>query len=57
MSFQKTYSITLKFSAKSDNEVHAVEMRELIKKQILGSVGSMSQGALEIHIVGDVEET
>lgn len=57
MSFEKTYSITLKFSAKSDNELHAVEMRNLIKKIIFDRVASMSQGALEIHIVGDVEET
>lgn len=61
-SFNKTYSITLKFSYEpaseiTDSDLHVAEMRGFIKKWIADKVAHVSQGNLNVHIVGEISES
>ncbi len=60
-SFNKTYSITLKFTYEdnadiADDDLHAEELREKIKGWIDGKVAQVQQGNLSVHVVGEVSE-
>ncbi len=60
-SFNKTYSITLKFTYEdnadiADSDLHAAELREKIKSWIDGKVAHIQQGNLSVHVVGEVSE-
>ncbi len=61
-SFNKTYSITLKFSyeggdAITEDDLNAGILREQIPKWIKGKVAHINKGNLSVHIVGDVTES
>ena len=60
-SFNKTYSIELKFTYETgkdiaDDDLHCAELRGKIKSWIEGKVGSINMGDLSVHIVGEVGE-
>lgn len=59
--FEKTYSITLKFTYQDVSEIDEDDMnvsilRTDIKNWIKSKVGSVNKGNLSAHIVGDVSE-
>ena len=59
--FEKTYSITLKFTYETnagiaDDDLHCAELRGFIKKWIEDRVGHINMGDLSVHIVGEVGE-
>ena len=61
-SFNKTYSITLKYSyedarAITAADLHCAELRAQIKEWITTKVGHVSKGDLSVHIVGTITET
>jgi len=60
-SFEKTYSITLKFTYEgnadiTDSDLHTAELRAKIKSWIEDKVAHIQQGDLSINIVGTVTE-
>lgn len=61
ISFNKTYTITLKFTyqggtAIADDDMNVEVLREKIIKRIAEEVGHISVGDLSAHIVGSVTE-
>lgn len=61
-SFNKTYSITLKFTYEGQTDIVETDMnveilRGKIKDWIAGKVGSINMGDLSVHIVGVVSES
>jgi len=61
-SFEKTYSITLKFtyqgvSAITEDDMNVGILRTDIKNWIKEKVGSINKGNLSAHIVGSVSES
>lgn len=59
--FEKTYTITLKYTYQGVSEIDEDDMnvailRADVKKWIEGKVGHISKGNLSAHIVGDVSE-
>lgn len=61
-SFNKSYSITLKFSyedarAITDADLNVAYLRTDIKAWIAEKVGHINKGDLSAHIVGSVTET
>ncbi|TET73259.1 MAG: hypothetical protein E3J56_04305 [Candidatus Aminicenantes bacterium] len=60
--FEKTYSITLKFSYEdgatiTESDLNVGILRTDIKSWIKDKVGSVNKGNLSAHIVGSVSET
>lgn len=60
-SFNKTYSITLKYSyeggtAITDADSNVSALRTKVIKRIAEEVGHISVGDISAHIVGDVSE-
>lgn len=60
-SFNKTYTITLKFTyvgerAITDADMNVAVLRAKIIKRIAEECGHMNQGDLNAHIVGSVTE-
>ncbi|GAH56201.1 unnamed protein product [marine sediment metagenome] len=60
-SFNKTYSITLKFTyqdeaAITESDLNVGVLRTDIKKWIAGKVAHINKGNLSAHIVGSVTE-
>lgn len=61
-SFNKTYSITLKYSYESggvitDADLHCAELRAKVIAWIDAKVAHVQQGNLSAHIVGTITET
>ena len=61
LSFEKTYSITLKFSYEpsatiTESDLNVGILRGHIKKWITDKVGHINQGNLSVHIVGSISE-
>lgn len=61
-SFNKTYSITIKFNYSddrtiADDDMNAEVLREKIIKRIGEEVGHINQGDLNAQIVGSVSES
>lgn len=60
-SFNKTYSITLKYTyqdarAITEADMNVAILRADVKKWIEGKVGHINKGDLSVHIVGNVTE-
>jgi hypothetical protein len=61
-SFNKTYSITLKFTyeggaAIAEDDMNVEVLRTQIQEWITSKVGSIQKGDISVHIVGTVSET
>ena len=61
-SFNKTYSMTLKFSRDdgedlADSDLRATQLRKIIREGIVSSFGNASMGEISSHIVGEISET